>query len=104
MESRSDKRPKLSDLRESGSIEQDADMVMFIYRPEYYGVHQWEDGDASEGQAEISIAKHRNGSMANVRIGFDNNRVKFYDLGEQTNPVPLGDHREFQNESEQPFG
>lgn len=104
VESRSDKRPKLSDLRESGSIEQDADMVMFIYRPEYYGQYQWENGDTSEGQAEISIAKHRNGSMANVRIGFDNNRVKFFDIAEQQNAVPLVDHRDFENESEQPFG
>ena len=74
------KRPQLSDLRESGAIEQDADIVSFIYRPEYYGIEELEDGDASTGQAEIIIAKHRNGSLDDVRLRFIGELAKFSDL------------------------
>lgn len=59
-----DKTPKLSDLRESGAIEQDADMVMFMYRPEYYGENGDELGESIKGQTKLTIAKHRNGSLA----------------------------------------
>ena len=74
------KRPMLSDLRESGAIEQDADIVTFIYRPEYYKIFEWEEGDDSRGQAEIIIAKHRNGSLKNVRLKFIGEFAKFSDL------------------------
>ena len=74
------KRPILSDLRESGAIEQDADMVMFIYRPEMKGYDTWEDGTDCSDQAEIIIAKHRNGPTGNVRLKFINRLVKFVDL------------------------
>ena len=74
------KRPQLSDLRESGAIEQDADIVSFIYRPEYYGIEEWEDGEASSNQAEIIIAKHRNGSLDDVRLRFIGELAKFSDL------------------------
>lgn len=80
-----DKRPMLSDLRESGAIEQDADIVCFIYRPEYYDFTEWpnsapgEDPDCS-GQGEIIIAKHRNGSLENIRLRFIANLAKFTDL------------------------
>ena len=74
------KRPQLSDLRESGAIEQDADIVSFIYRPQYYGIEEWEDGDPSENQAEIIIAKHRNGSLEDVRLRFIGELAKFADL------------------------
>ena len=74
------KRPILADLRESGAIEQDADIVTFIYRPEYYKIYEWENSDDSRGQAEIIIAKHRNGSLENIRLKFISNLAKFSDL------------------------
>ena len=74
------KRPVLSDLRESGAIEQDADIVTFIYRPEYYKIYEWDNGDDSRGQGEIIIAKHRNGSLANVRLKFTAEFAKFSEL------------------------
>jgi replicative DNA helicase len=74
--------PMLSDLRESGSIEQDADMVMFIYRPEYYGITEFEDGSSTHGIAELHIAKHRNGSLDQVRLRFVHEITKFKDLEE----------------------
>lgn len=76
----SSNRPMLSDLRESGSIEQDADMVMFIYRPEYYDLHVWEDETPNHGQAEIIIAKNRHGSLDNIRVRFISEFTKFTDL------------------------
>ena len=75
-----DKRPILSDLRESGAIEQDADMVMFIYRPEYYDIDEDEQGNSNAGMAEIIIAKHRNGSLKNVPLRFVGHLAKFTDL------------------------
>lgn len=74
------KRPQLSDLRESGSIEQDADMVLFLYRPEYYGLLEDEAGNSTAGIAEIIIAKHRNGELATVPLKFVGKFVKFQDL------------------------
>lgn len=77
-----DKKPQLSDLRESGSIEQDADMVMFLYRPEYYGITQDEEGLPTQGTGEVIIAKHRNGSLANVKLSFVGRYTKFVNLSE----------------------
>ena len=74
------KRPMLSDLRESGAIEQDADIVTFIYRPEYYKIYEWDNGDDSRSQAEIIIAKHRNGALENVRLKFTAEFAKFSDI------------------------
>ncbi|NUY82651.1 replicative DNA helicase [Flavobacterium sp. MAH-1] len=78
----SSKRPLLSDLRESGAIEQDADIVSFIYRPEYYKIDEWDDDEHSPtaGQAEFIIAKHRNGSLENIRLKFIGNLGKFDNL------------------------
>ena len=78
------KRPLLSDLRESGAIEQDADIVSFIYRPEYYKIDEWDDDEHSptQGQAEFIIAKHRNGSLENIRLKFIGNLGKFDNLEE----------------------
>jgi replicative DNA helicase len=81
-------RPMLSDLRESGSIEQDADMVMFIYRPEYYQINEWEDGEPTNGQAEIMIAKNRHGALENIRLRFINDFTKFTDLMEDSYASP----------------
>ena len=73
----SDKRPQLSDLRESGAIEQDADMVLFIHRPEYYKIFQDEAGRDLRGKAEIIIAKHRNGAVGNVLLTFRGEYARF---------------------------
>jgi replicative DNA helicase len=75
----------LSDLRESGAIEQDADMVMFIYRPEYYGLTEDEKGNPTKGRAEIIIAKHRNGSLEDIPLRFIGQFAKFADLDYSTN-------------------
>ncbi len=74
------KRPMLSDLRESGSIEQDADMVLFLYRPEYYGLTEDEEGRSTVGIGEVIIAKHRNGETGIVPLRFIGKYVKFVDL------------------------
>ncbi len=76
------KRPQLSDLRESGAIEQDADIVSFIYRPEYYKIETWEDDTPTENQAEFIIAKHRNGKTGNIRLRFDPQFGRFSDLND----------------------
>ena len=82
VESREGKRPQLSDLRESGAIEQDADMVIFIHRPEYYGITEDEEGNSLRNVAEIIIAKHRNGAVGDVRLSFRKELAKFVDLEE----------------------
>jgi replicative DNA helicase len=82
--------PMLSDLRESGSIEQDADMVMFIYRPEYYGITEFEDGSSTHGIAELHIAKHRNGALDRVKLRFVHDFTKFKDLSEFDFPGDTG--------------
>jgi len=82
VESREGRRPQLSDLRESGAIEQDADMVIFIHRPEYYGLSQDEEGNSLHNVAEIIIAKHRNGAVGDVRLTFRKELAKFLDMEE----------------------
>ena len=74
------KRPQLSDLRESGAIEQDADIVSFIYRPEYYSILEDEEGQSLKGVAEIIVAKHRNGALKTVKLKFIDQFAKFTDL------------------------
>jgi replicative DNA helicase len=93
-EQRTDRRPQLSDLRESGSIEQDADVVMFLYRPEYYFGTMDKDGNSLEGKAEMSIAKQRNGPTGTVQLFFHKAYTRFDSVTtreveeELTGPLP----------------
>ncbi|MBT8179028.1 MAG: replicative DNA helicase [Eudoraea sp.] len=82
------KRPILSDLRESGAIEQDADIVSFIYRPEYYKIDEWDDEERTptQGQAELIVAKHRNGGLDNIRLKFIAQLGKFDNLDDFDSP------------------
>jgi replicative DNA helicase len=72
------KMPQLSDLRESGAIEQDADLVAFIYRPEYYDENTNQDGESTKGETHIKIAKHRNGVCDTVKLRANLAIQKFY--------------------------
>ena len=83
VESRPDKRPQLSDLRESGAIEQDADIVSFIHRPEYYGFTEDENMMSLRGIAEIILAKHRSGAVGDIRLRFKAEYTKFIELEEE---------------------
>lgn len=80
------KRPLLSDLRESGAIEQDADIVSFIYRPEYYGIEEWDDDMASptKNEAEFIVSKHRNGGLDNIRMKFIGKFGRFENINMET--------------------
>jgi len=80
------KKPILSDLRESGAIEQDADMVLFIYRPEYYKIDNDEKGP-TKGMADIIIAKHRNGALAEIRMRFIDKFARFEELDSNALPA-----------------
>ena len=87
------KRPQLSDLRESGAIEQDADIVAFIHRPEYYGINTDENGMPTAGMAEIIIAKHRNGAVTDVKLRFLKDQARFADMDADENSTaadPMG--------------
>jgi replicative DNA helicase len=74
------KEPMLSDLRDSGSIEQDADMVQFLYRPEYYGITEDEKGQSLLGTAKIIIAKHRNGALDDAKVQFNGRTASFSNM------------------------
>jgi replicative DNA helicase len=79
------KRPQLSDLRESGAIEQDADMVCFIHRPEYYKIYEDDKGNSLIGLAEIIIAKHRNGATGDVLLRFKSEFARFQNIDDDYN-------------------
>ena len=97
------KRPILSDLRESGAIEQDADIVSFIYRPEYYKIEEWDDEERTptQGQAEFIVAKHRNGGLDNIRLKFIGNLGKFDNLDEFDSPFEF--QSKMNEDDENPF-
>ena len=78
------KRPQLADLRESGAIEQDADIVCFIHRPEYYRITEDEQGNSLIGVAEIILAKHRNGPTGVARMRFDNEYARFENFDDKS--------------------
>jgi replicative DNA helicase len=87
VESRQDKRPILADLRESGSLEQDADVVTFLFRPEYYGIDTMEGGHSTEGLGEYIIAKQRNGGTGICPMRFHHNIMKYTDIDFYPHPV-----------------
>ncbi len=117
------KRPQLSDLRESGAIEQDADMVLFIHRPEQYGFEEDEEGNSLQGVAEVIISKHRNGALGDVQLRFRDELAKFTEFdddyfSDSNEPVTVGskmnedidesdkslpENTDFDQESEAPF-
>jgi len=115
------KRPQLSDLRESGAIEQDADMVCFIHRPEYYGIKEDANGKSLIGLAEIIIAKHRNGAVGDLMLSFKNIFVRFENLNEDgqnrtydskmntlqgnldDTPQPIGNNEDFLFQTQETF-
>jgi replicative DNA helicase len=88
-----DKRPMLSDLRSSGAIEQDADVVMFLHRPEYYGIFEDDKGNSLRGVGEVIVAKNRSGSLDTVKLKFVGKYTKFTDLessyGEKAPTIPF---------------
>lgn len=101
------KRPQLSDLRESGAIEQDADIVTFVYRPEYYNILEDEIGKSTKGIAELIFAKHRNGSLETVPLRFEGEFTSFSDLenigiGHFPTQEPV-DYSKPRTEFDQPF-
>ena len=95
-----DKRPKLSDLRESGAIEQDADVVIFIHRPEKMGIPEDSDGISTKGLAEIIIAKHRNGATTDVELRFREEFALFEDASNEHfdfDDLEINPNNEFDN-------
>lgn len=99
VERRPEKRPKLADLRESGDLEQDPDTVIFIHRPEKYGLEHYDNGESTEGIAELIFAKHRDGGNDIVQVRFDKKTVSFKNI-EENNPNQF---IELSNENEEPF-
>lgn len=94
-----DKRPQLSDLRESGAIEQDADVVTFLYRPEYYSIDEWGpeyESQSTANQAEYIVAKNRNGGLTRNRMSFEPSYTLFSDLEEfDYQQIPLSNETQF---------
>ena len=102
-----DKRPVLSDLRESGSIEQDADMVLFIYRADRYDITEDEDGNLTAGVAEVLLRKNRNGPTGKVKLKFIERFAKFADMSSnddmKTNKYQSKSNGNFNSEKNDPF-
>jgi replicative DNA helicase len=89
------KIPQLSDLRESGAIEQDADMVVFLYRPEYHDIHANENGESTKGETQVRIAKHRNGQLETINLKALLHIQKFVEMDDDDfgNSMPPGNFR-----------
>ena len=99
-----DKRPQLSDLRESGAIEQDADMVVFLHRPEYYGITEDSNGTSTIGFAECIIAKHRNGAIDSANMRFISQYTKFVNWDSDLKYNSLSPDYQFEsNKDDMPF-
>ena len=97
------KKPMLSDLRESGAIEQDADIVVFLHRPEYYGIDVDENGESTQGVAELIIAKHRNGALENIKVSFQSRFTKFTNYKQvPTGLKPVKNYYEKEGKEEAP--
>ena len=91
------KRPQLSDLRESGAIEQDADVVVFVHRPEYYHIYNDDKGNDLHGKAQIIIAKHRKGAVGDVLLNFKGQFTKFEDMDSNKDAPFLGENDIFES-------
>lgn len=89
VEGRADKKPLLSDLRESGAIEQDADVVTFVFRPEYYGFLQDSDGNSVKGVAKLIIEKNRNAAIGEIKVNYNESLTKFYDFNSEGMDTPF---------------
>lgn len=98
------KRPQLSDLRESGALEQDADLVCFIHRPEYYKIYTDTEGKPLAGIAEIIVAKHRNGAVGDIRLKFKKPFAKFVNEDEDNMPGQEGQILSSRINQESSFG
>lgn len=98
------KMPQLSDLRESGAIEQDADMVMFIYRPDYHEIQKNPEGEEIKGLTFIRIAKHRNGSLENIRLQAHLHIQKFEDIDSPRPGETFGSGKSFQHSANRDAG
>ncbi len=103
VEQRHDKRPMLSDLRESGSIEQDADVVLFLYRPEAYGIMTDSEGNSTEGTAEVIVGKQRNGPIGDVKLRFMKDYARFENLDLFHDKIPTQDLPELPSEEDLPI-
>jgi replicative DNA helicase len=97
------KRPQLSDLRDSGAIEQDADKVLFIHRPEYYRLTEDEMGNSLVGVAEIIVAKNRNGAVGVATLRFDAEYVRFCNLNDRSVVSVAKSHCNFAGKDEFSF-
>ena len=100
-----DKRPQLSDLRESGAIEQDADLVIFLYRPDYYGITEDKNGNNVAGLVKVIIDKHRNGSLGDVTLKWKGSLTKFYNMDKSENMQPIKPNKDFEpnKDDDSPF-
>jgi replicative DNA helicase len=101
-ELRADKRPHLSDLRESGAIEQDADLVMLVYRPEFYEILEYDDGSSTKRIGELNIAKNRNGRTKTIKFKYNGSMTQIYDMPRPGDEEPVYDEdyktRQFKDE------